>query len=98
MRPLNEKPSRNEDEYFLKYDAELLKARRAELDAARARESREPQSMRCPRDGGELGEREYHHVQVDVCATCGGAWLDKGELEQVEHVERRGFLSSVFGR
>ena len=96
MQPINEKPSRNEDEYFLKYDAELLKARRAELDAQRAAAERSAHHMRCPRDGGTMAEREYHHVKVDVCDSCGGVWLDKGELEQLSHVDRRGFLSSLF--
>jgi hypothetical protein len=99
MPPVNEKPSRNEDEYFLKYDAELLKARRVELDAARAAAAdAASRGMTCPKDGGELVEREYHHVKIDVCAQCGGVWLDRGELEQLEHVDRRGFLSSFFSR
>ncbi len=99
MQPINEKPSRNEDEYFLKYDAELLKARRAQLDAARqAAETHPAHTMRCPRDGAELVEREFHHVKVDVCSRCGGAWLDQGELEQVSHVDRRGFLGALFHR
>lgn len=99
MTPINEKPSRNEDEYFLRYDAELLKARRAELDAARAAGVGPSTSMQCPRDGGALVEREFHHVKVDVCSECGGVWLDKGELEQLAQVEdRRGFLGSLFGR
>ena len=99
MQPINEKPSRNEDEYFLRYDAELLKARRAELDAERLASQRRPKEMRCPCDGGDLVEREFHHVKIDVCGTCGGVWLDKGELDQLAVVEdRRGFLSSLFNR
>ena len=31
--PIEQKPSRNEDEYFRKLDAELIKAQRAKLDA-----------------------------------------------------------------
>jgi len=31
--PIKQKPSRNEDEYFRKLDAELIKAQRAKLDA-----------------------------------------------------------------
>jgi hypothetical protein len=98
MQPLNEKPSRNEDEYWLKYDAELLKARRTELDAARTARERASHLMKCPHDGAELAEREFHHVKLDVCSECGGVWLDKGELEQLTSVDRRGFLGSLFGR
>ena len=98
MQPINEKPSRNEDEYFIKLDAELLRARRAELDAQRAAAERHSHFMKCPRDGGDLVEREYHHVKVDVCNECGGVWLDRGELEQVAGTDRRGFLSSLLSR
>ncbi len=97
MPPIDEKPSRNEDEYWRKYDADLLKARRAELDAARAVADESAHAPRCPRDGGILVERELHHVKLDVCETCGGVWLDKGELEQLSNVDRRGFLGSLFG-
>ena len=98
MQPLNEKPSRNEDEYWLRYDAELLKARRAELDSARAARAGAATAPLCPRDGASLVEREFHHVKLDVCSSCGGVWLDQGELEQLTTVDRRGFLGSLFGR
>ena len=98
MQPINEKPSRNEDEYWLRYDAELLRARRAELDAARASAERHATHGQCPKDGAELVEREFHHVKIDVCSKCGGVWLDQGELEQLSHVDRRGFLSTLFNR
>ena len=97
MPPINEKPSRNEDEYFLRYDAELLKARRAELDAARAAGTAPSTALQCPRDGGALVEREFHHVKVDVCSECGGMWFDKGEVDQLERVAPRGFFNALFG-
>lgn len=98
MQPVNEKPSRNEDEYFLKYDAELLKEHRERLNAARAATEQAAAVTKCPRDAAVLEPREFHHVMVDVCPTCGGVWLDAGELEQVSRVEKGGFLSGVFGR
>ena len=75
-----DQPSRNEDEYFVKQDAELLKQMRAKLDAERAK-APSGQRMKCPRDGTELQERQYHHAVVDVCPTCNGMWLDAGEAE-----------------
>ncbi len=77
---INEKPSRNEDEYFVKQDAELLKQMRAQLDAERAKAA-SAQPMRCPRDGTALQEKQYHHAMVDVCPKCNGMWLDAGEAE-----------------
>jgi len=75
-----DQPSRNEDEYFVKQDAELLRQMRAKLDAERAK-VQGAQRMKCPRDGTELQERQYHHAVVDVCPTCNGMWLDAGEAE-----------------
>ena len=98
MQPLSDKPSRNEDEYWLKYDAELLRAKRAELDAARQAREGASRAIKCPHDGADLVEREFHHVKLDVCSQCGGVWLDKGELEQLTTVDRRGFLGALFHR
>lgn len=95
---IQEKPSRNEEEYFLKLDAELLRAQRAKLDAERAelerrqRElERQQHYMRCPKCGAQLTERELHHIKVDACTECGGLWLDSGELELLRATERHGF-------
>ena len=91
----DEKPSRNEDEYFVKLDAELMKQRRAELDAERAQKERASHHMRCPKCGGTLAEREMHQVKVDVCQECGGLWLDAGELDLVRDARRSGFARFV---
>jgi predicted RNA-binding Zn-ribbon protein involved in translation (DUF1610 family) len=65
-------PSRNEDEYFVKQEAELLKQMRAKLDAERAKSERGQGQMKCPRCGAELQEKQYHHAVVDVCPKCSG--------------------------
>ncbi|HEX6275487.1 MAG TPA: zf-TFIIB domain-containing protein [Polyangiaceae bacterium] len=42
------------------------------------------ETMRCPRcQGAELEERERDGVVVDVCRSCRGLWLDRGELEKL---------------
>ena len=80
MAPVHDQPSRNEDEYFVKQDAELLKQMRAKLDAERAKAAG-GERMKCPRCGTELQEKQYHHAMVDVCPKCNGMWLDAGEAE-----------------
>ena len=85
---IEEKPSRNEDEYFAKRDAELLKAKREQLDAERAKAARSEALMKCPKDGSTLQEREFHKVKIDVCTQCKGVWLDPGELEILSMVDR----------
>ena len=93
---IEEKPSRNEDEYFARQDAELLKAKRAQLDAERAKVAQAQSQMRCPKDGAELKERVFHNVKIDGCPKCNGVWLDPGELEILAMVERNP-VSRVFG-
>jgi hypothetical protein len=68
------KPSRDEDEYFLLHDAELLKEQRARLDAERLRAERSAHYMKCPKCGADLVEREFSGVKVDVCPTANGMW------------------------
>jgi len=91
-----DKPSRNEDEYFAKLDAELLQSTR-DLELGRIRaEERKKHFMKCPKDGADLTTRAEASVQVDVCPECGGMWLDAGELpELIRLSEQPGMLRRV---
>ena len=61
-----EKPSRNEDEYFAKRDAELIKTTRSlELEKIQA-EARKQHYMKCPKDGYDLSTQDMEGVQVDI--------------------------------
>jgi len=103
-KPVNEKPSRNEDEYFAKQDAELIKELRAKLDAERTQQERSAHYMKCPKDGADLQEREVESVKVDVCPECQGIWLDHGELDLLKQLSQRSSnrvmqsLFDLFGR
>ncbi len=37
----------------------------------------------CPRCGGLMNAETAKGVEVDVCTTCKGVWLDAGELEAI---------------
>lgn len=78
---------RNEDEYFARQNAELLAQHRTRLDAERRARAEAGAALRCPRDGGAMVERSHHGVTIDLCPDCGGVFLDRGELELLEHVE-----------
>jgi Zn-finger nucleic acid-binding protein len=40
-------------------------------------------------------------VRIDECPTCGGVWLDKGELQilqRVDETSRRSFIGGLFSK
>lgn len=39
--------------------------------------------MICPRCNSELIEAVKHGVVIDHCHSCGGMWLDKGEMAKI---------------
>lgn len=43
--------------------------------------------LSCPRCAEPLVEEGFHGLRIDRCASCHGAWLDAGELEQVMGAE-----------
>jgi Zn-finger nucleic acid-binding protein len=93
MKP--EKPSRNEDEYFAREDAELLRKQRERAHAAATEAERKSHYLKCPKDGYDLATGEYHGVQIETCPHCGGMWLDAGELEAVAHDEHPNLMTRV---
>ena len=90
-----DKPSRNEDEYFAREDAELLRRQRERAQAASVDAERKSHYMKCPKDGYDLASTEYHNVQVETCPHCGGMWLDPGELQAVAHEDHPSLLGRV---
>ena len=89
-RHSQETPSRNEDEYFAKQDAELIKQMRAKLDTERTEQERKAHWMKCPKCGADLREELHGHAKVDVCPECKGMWLDAGEMALIRQVEKSG--------
>ncbi len=90
-----EKPSRNEEEYFARADAELRQRNRAAAESASKEAERHTHYMKCPKDGYDLASSTYHGVQIETCPHCGGMWLDAGELEAVAHEDRPNIFSRV---
>ena len=96
--PIDEKPSRNEDEYFAKLDAQLIKAQRERLDKERLTSSRTAHFMKCPKCGYDMKEENLEGVSVDRCTFCEGIYLDAGELDQIflkKEDDRKGFFRKL---
>ena len=90
QRHTSEHPTRNEDEYFARQDAELIKEMRARLDKERLAQERKAHFMKCPKCGGDLKEETHGHVKIDVCPDCKGMWLDAGEQDLMHQVHKAG--------
>jgi uncharacterized protein len=90
-----DKPSRNEDEYFVKQEAELIQRQRQLAESAAREAERKSHYMKCPKDGYDLTSSMYHGVQIETCPHCGGIWLDAGEIDLIAHEERPALLTRV---
>ena len=91
-----EKPSRNEDEYFAKREAELLRQQRETAQQARAVAERKSHYLKCPKCGYDLITNEWHGVTIDQCTHCHGIWFDAGEAELLLKEADQGLFGRVF--
>ncbi len=78
------KANKNEDEYIWVQEmrqrmARLEKEQQAESEADKRR-LKETHWMHCPKCGQMLSPEKCGLVEIDVCPSCKGVWLDKGEL------------------
>lgn len=91
------RPSENEDEYFLRQELEkrrdAVQQKQAELEEGERERLKELHFMRCAKCGAELQEVEFRGVKIDKCFSCGGVYLDDGELEQL--AGRPGWFDSM---
>jgi hypothetical protein len=90
-----EKPSRNEDEYFAKRDAELLRQQRDAAQKAATDAERKTHYMKCPKCGFNLITGEWHGVEIDQCTNCHGIWFDAGEAESLLRHDDSGVMGRV---
>jgi uncharacterized protein len=80
-----QKPSHEEEEYFVKEEAARLHAlateRARSLEQAQRDRLRELHYMKCPKCGFDLHTVKFKGMNIDKCFHCHGTWLDAGELE-----------------
>jgi uncharacterized protein len=78
------KANKTEDEYVWVHElrsrmGRLEKQQQAQSEAQKAR-LKELHWMHCPKCGQELATEKCGSVEMDVCPSCKGVWLDAGEL------------------
>ncbi|HYS79955.1 MAG TPA: zf-TFIIB domain-containing protein [Anaeromyxobacteraceae bacterium] len=92
-------PSTPEDEYFVRENAERM--RRLTLEAKRAMAAEEQKRLRdlhymhCPKCGMEMKEVHYGKLDVDACFSCGGVFLDKGEIDIIANPAQKGIMGAI---
>jgi acetyl-CoA carboxylase beta subunit len=91
--------SNTEDEYFAREDAEkkrkLAQEVKKETEVAEQARLKALHWMRCPKCGMQMHEVRMRGVDVDVCFSCNGVFLDQGELEHIEKPESKGVMSAI---
>lgn len=101
MTDLN-KPHRSEEEYFKRQELERRKKWAAETTAKMADEEKKRRKelhwMKCPKCGMDLNEIDMFGIKVDECDSCGGLFLDHGEIHQLLAADRneKGAFARLF--
>ena len=75
-----------EDIYFAEQDRKLIERLKGQLQKVETPRSR----LHCPKCPGELETYTFQGFALDRCDSCGGIWMDKGELEGVIRKVTRG--------
>jgi len=78
------KPNRSEDEYVWVQELQQRMARLAAEQQAKSeaekQQLKDAHWMHCPKCGQKLTTETCGTVEIDVCPSCKGVWLDMGEL------------------
>ena len=99
-------PSEKEEEYIKRQELERIKKLREQA----ARETAEQEKVKlkelhwmcCPKCGMALDEVDFMNVVVDACFSCGGMFLDHGEIDKILEQDDSGsvlskVVSGLFG-
>jgi len=93
------KPSTTEDEYFVREDAEkkrrIALEMKKQLAADQQAALRELHFMHCPKCGMKMQEVRYGKLDVDACFSCGGVFLDKGEIDVIAAPQQKGIMGAI---
>ncbi len=86
-----------EDIYFAEKDRELIEKLKARLKKVERSQGQE-QQLGCPKCRGNLESYVFMEFFLDRCQSCGGLWLDNGELEGILKKITRSPLASLVDR
>ncbi|HTR98776.1 MAG TPA: zf-TFIIB domain-containing protein [Bacteroidota bacterium] len=78
-------PHRNEDEYFARREAELLRQQREALRDERLAAERRSHYKKCPACGYDLMHSEWEDFHLDQCPHCHGIWITAEQARRLMH-------------
>ena len=94
-----QKPSEKEQEYFQQQELARLKQQREESASKIVDEEKnnlkELHWMHCPKCGMEMSEVKFRDVLIDTCFSCGGMYLDKGEIDKILESKETGNFQKI---
>jgi len=93
---MSEKPSQQEEEYFARREAELLRQRKETAQTVALDATRRSHYMKCPKCGYDLIAVVFEGVETDQCTNCHGIWFDKGEAESLLARDGGSPIASLF--
>jgi acetyl-CoA carboxylase beta subunit len=88
-------PTREEQAYFKKLQEEQLAKLREKQSEEEAKRLREQHWMRCAKCGHEMITVNFRGVAIERCPSCGGVYLDAGELEKLAGEDQGGVLRGL---
>jgi uncharacterized protein len=93
------KPSQQEDEYFVREDAEkkrrIALEMKKQLAADQQAALKELHFMHCPKCGMKMQELRMGKIEVDACFSCGGVFLDKADIGVIAQPQQKGIMGAI---
>lgn len=83
-----------EDIYFAARDRELIEKLKRRLAKVEQPVGEAPPPV-CPKCHGRLERHSFMEFLLDRCASCGGVWFDKDEVESILRKLSRGPLAAL---
>lgn len=97
----DKKSSKSEEEFIAKEEAEKVKRLQDKLKEEEEEKERAQIKatcyMKCPTCGGQLEALMFKGVEIDRCLSCGGVWLDEGELEKLAGADDSNVIGDILG-
>lgn len=92
----------SEDEYIARDEARRAELKKIEREQKEAEAARQERIGTCPAGcATKLVKETFQHFEIDRCPTCGGVWLDPGELEAIAGENTglvKGFIEFLSGK